>query len=101
VTQRRHGPPRAVPPCCEFQATARNGMGDAERFVGGQIRRLTAQGCLDDRNSWIQEHGEVSHGAQLVRRRERAAGALRRVAARRPSNNVPHGTRSEPSQIGR
>jgi hypothetical protein len=76
-------------------------MGNAERFVGGQIRRLTAQGCLGDCNSWIQEHGEVSHGAQRVRRWERAASALRRVAARRPSNNVPHWTSSEPSQIGR
>ena len=33
--------------------------------------------------------------------RERAAGALRRVAARWPSNNVPHWTSGEPSQIGR
>jgi hypothetical protein len=76
-------------------------MGDAERFVGGQIRRRTAQGCLGDRNSWIQEHGEVSHGAQPLSCWERAASALRSVAVRRPSNNAPHWPSSEPSQIGR
>ena len=41
MAERRHSLPRAFPPRCEFEAAARNGIDDAERFVGGQIRGLT------------------------------------------------------------
>jgi hypothetical protein len=61
MAERRHSLPRAFPPRCEFEAAARNGIDDAERFVGGQIRGLTPQWCLGDRNPGIQKHGEVPH----------------------------------------